>query len=604
MSQLSRFSISVFLLLFLLSNTHVKAQENFVVFFSAGIGLPLSANSFGAIPGIPNPGGLEFKSSANTLQPWFRVGGDMPVADKWRVGGALGITNYLLDYEAFEQTPIATEDGDIFLATQRHDLSMQFFAITIEPHVRYSVIDEIALNLAVPFSFPFTTDYTQTLRFTDPADLPFLDGSTELTTGRGTIEDIAAVVPGVAFSVEGVIPLDDAEAVVLVPSIGVSYSIGSWMKGASVRTVMPSLGIGVRYDAGADATPVFRDTSYVRDTVIILSPDVRYDTTVLANASAEEFDSGDTIRVLIHERYQILIPKPPAVLQVSMVLLFHADTGASSVATVTVTTVDRERSLPVVPAVVFDRNSWELPQRYWTGSGHWHYDVLNVIGARMATYPSAKIEVVAPNDTAAASVKMFLTEQHGIKKSRITTRVTDSETSSRTVHILSSSATIMEPLVIRDTISETTIPALMIMPEAVSEAGVASWTLKLFLNGDSVASLQRDSLLPETITWDVDEEIDASAVLTSQLRVQLLVTDNEGSIASSPRMGVRVRGPETLGSTKIQLRRTVLVRVPAAEVNGRPASDMKQLSDEESAAYVGRGLGDAERVLFKDSGVH
>ena len=345
------------------SPCRLVSQERLNVFGSVGGSFMASTGSFTNINGIPAPGPLDFTASGTSFQPWLYLGADMQFYDGLRVGGRLGISGYAFGYQANERVPIATPDGGTRLATLGHNLDVGLTGISIEPYARYShSAGQFAVDFGIPFTFTAVDDYSQTQRFTDPSDLQFVDGSVEQVTGEGAVPNVSTIVPGLTAGLEAMFPLDEDASLMLTPRFQIGYQIGSFHQSAPMRAFSVGLGLGVRYDPEASPSGPYRDTTFVRDTIMILSSNVTTRTTELANATGEEYPGVDTIRVVMHESYRTLIPKPPAVLEASLRLAFEAKDGTvTEQANVDVTIVERERTVPILPVVVFDALEGDIP---------------------------------------------------------------------------------------------------------------------------------------------------------------------------------------------------------------------------------------------------
>lgn len=544
-----------------------------------------------AIPGIPAPGPLVFTSQNTSVNFFFNAGADMQFGKIFRLGGRAGFTSYQFDYLASERVPIALEDGTIYVATIGHDLAMSFSTLWIEPTVRFEPIKQLGLQLGVPLSFPVSSDYLQTQYFIDPPGLPFLDGSISQVTGSGDVPGMAAIVPGITLQADGMFDMMPDGSLQLNPFASATIQVGSWNTGSTLRTTAFNVGVGVRYRFIEPPPPPepYRDTTITRDTVVILSQRVRTEVVELTSAVYDEVRRSDSIFITVNERYQRLIPKPPAVLQASLKLSFETDVGGiSKEAQLIVTKVARTRVVPILPIVVFDSLETRIPNRYqrittaaaemWTERAamlnpdvHWQYHVLNIVGDRMRRMPTTKIELIVYDDGTeegtriarerAVSVQRYVMSTFGISDKRLKIDVRHGQASQQPwVFIGDEFRTVLKPLEITDTLNETRLPRVRLSPDVVSEAGVRSWTVKAYNKDAEIRSFDGRGTTPATLIWDIAENVSTDEALTSVITTTLTVTDNEGATVKTDPIRIAPRGAETNDGRKVSIKRRRVLR--------------------------------------------
>jgi hypothetical protein len=524
-------------IIFMVHGASLRAQHDVDVNAGAGVSISTLLGTMSPIPGIPSPGPLTFTPQGSSTLPLFQLGVDLPIVSLFRFGGRLGYTSYQFDLSANENLPIATEGGEIYPATIRHDLSKSYSAVILEPYIRAEPLPWLGAQIGIPLYIPASTDYVQTQQFVDPPGLPFADGSTTQVTGSGQIPGMAAIVPGISIQADGLFPMLPDRTLMLNPFVGIATQISSWNTGTAMRTLSFNVGVGVRYRYTAPPPPPepIRDTTVYRDTIVILSQRISNEVVELMTTTNDESRSGDTINVTIRQRYQRLIPKPPAVLQASLRLSFESEVGGiSKEARLIVTKVQRTRVVPLLPVVVFDDGETRIPDRYrrittaeargWTEREsmmtpdvHWQYHVLNVVGDRLRKMASSKIELIAYDDGTEEgrrvaserllSVQRYIMAAFGIAERRLVIDLRHGQASQQPwVFLGDETRTLLKPLVVTDTIIESRLPRVRLSPDVVSEAGLRSWIVQTYNHGSLIKTFEGRGATPATLIWDMGED--------------------------------------------------------------------------------------------------
>lgn len=593
MRSIHRSSLTAVIAVFCLAVvSHVAvAQKDLDVYAGVGASFSWPLAPLTAIPGIPSPGQLTFEPQNTSVDPFFIAGADLRFGSLIRLGGRAGYIGYHYDYLASERVPISTEDGGIYIATIGHELSMSFSTLWIEPTIRIEPIKQVGLQLGIPLAFPITSDYVQTQYFLDPAGLPFLDGSVRQVTGSGTVPGMATIVPGVTLQADGLFPMTPDGSLLLNPLVGATIQVGSWNTGSTQRTMAINVGLGVRYRMIEPPPPPepYRDTVIIRDTVVILSQRVTTEVVDLTSATRDEVRRKDSIFLTIRERYQRLIPKPPAVLQASLRLTFETDVGGiSKDAQLIVTKVARTRTIPFLPIVIFDSLETRIPNRYqrittaaaetWSErlvmtnpEIHWQYHVLNIIGERMRRMPQTKIELIVYDDGTdegtriarerAVSVQRYVMSTFGISEKRLKIDVRHGQASQQPwVFIGDELRTVLKPLVVTDTVNETRLPKVRLSPDVVSEAGVRSWVVKAYNKDQELRSFEGRGATPATLIWDISENVSTDEALSSVITTTLSVTDNEGATVKTEAVRIAPQGATAQDGQRVSVKRRRVLR--------------------------------------------
>lgn len=598
--------------LLLLATVAVSAQEARLPLAAealVGAGVHTPVGSFGSVPGIPSPGPLSFTPESGSTGWWFRVGADLPVLEPVRAGLRLGAGSGTLRYTAVERVPIATEDGGTYLASLTHELSGSATMLSVEPYLRYEPLPWLAVSLGLPVSFALSQSYRQTLRFTDPAGLPFVDGSIEQVTGQGDIPNTAPVF-GLSIGAEGQLPLTSAKDIILVPHVGYRRQLTALNTNGAFTAQTFTVGVGVRYLFNAttneptaqpeppqvSATTVDRERIVVveRDTVVDLSATVvEPRTTLVATVtdSVEDIvDGRPVLRVTTREQYRRILPRPPSILRGSLRLAFvHEDGSVTEDARLQARRVRLTRTVPIMPLVVFDDTVSTLPTRYvrlstsaasgWKESMaliesgvHWQYNVLNIIGFRMRVNPATNITLLTYDDGTdegrgraerrLESVRSYLVQTFGIAARRIDVQIGRGQASQPPwVMFVDAQRTLLRPLTGTTVRNESSLPKVRVMPEAVSEAGIATWSVSMYQSGRPIRTFADTGAVPAALTWNMDENLGTDEVLAQQILVELRLQDKEGSSTKSEPGRIMMRSQSVTDVTGVPQPRTEVLRV-------------------------------------------
>lgn len=582
------------------------SQTEAVVGGNAGLRFNVANSSFNPITGIPSPDGtaLTFAATSNTIQPNVGVFADFHIAEQLRIGGRLSYAPIQLKYSANEIVPIATSNGSTYNATLQHRLRMDFTNIAIEPYVRYSPLDWLAVDVGLPLLFSVGTDYLQTQIFTDPANLTFLDGSVEQITGSGIVPATSTLVPSVSGRVEAVLPLSAEKRFFLVPSVGISQQLGSLHSTANITSFNVNIALGIRYSLRSSvASMQVVDTIVVSDTTFALSAQVTRPITELTSTSSERFEKPDTTTVVISNRYVTRLPKPPAVLAAGVRLSFINSAGdLSEEAQLKIWRVKRTRVVPLLPMVVFDDHTIDVPGRYvqlsrteatgWkerraslADAPHWQYNILNIIAGRMVRQPATKLGLMVYDDGTAQGrsivegrakeVQRYMTSVFGIDTKRISIEAKTGQASQQPwLFFVDSTRVLLSPLTMIDTLLETRLPQVKIEPDVISEAGLKKWKIAALHNNKEVHVFTDTSELPRALLWDMNQDLSSTDVSVGQIAVKCYVTDNDDVSSESDAAKISIRHQSITDVSGMLAERVEVLRVLGADYLNTPDEEV------------------------------
>jgi outer membrane protein OmpA-like peptidoglycan-associated protein len=250
----------------------------------------------------------------------------------------------------------------------------------------------------------------------------------------------------------------------------------------------------------------------------------------LPTADLEALAAGGDLKVTLNlqdKKGQSLVVSGPTVKLTVVQTLANLVVDPTSLTIEEVKTIDAS---PMLGQVYFAKGSSELSPQYvrFTESGETagfdeqqfrdtlekHYQLLNIIGKRLADSPTATIKLVGCNDNTgvekgkkklsgqrAEAVRDYLQTVWSIAPERVsiqarnlpqmpsTSRSKEGQAENRRVEIISSDPALMAP--IRSTYLTTRIdkPALMLRPDVVAPYGITEWTITASNASGSVATL-------------------------------------------------------------------------------------------------------------------
>jgi len=586
-------------LLLLLATTCLRAQSTYNLEVFGGVTFFTPLSTFTAISGIPNPGGLTFAPQGMTFAGHGGIGVDVPFADNWRAGLRAGLQGGGATYTAAEKLTIAQPSGP-YLATIEHNLVASLLLLNTEPYVRYEPFEWLGIDVGLPLMIPILSTYTQTEAFTDPAGLQFADGSVEQTTGSGKISSMRSPTLFASIRASAMLPLNARKEVFLTPQFDIQTSLQSLVTTATISAMLVRVGIGVRYSPRTIRSLV-RDTTYTRDTITVLS--ARGTRSVQANTElidqrVEEFASGaDTVRVLVSQHYRTTVPRPASLLRAALRVAFVGYGGRDVMdASVQIRKVRVTRHVPLLPVVVFTQMETAVPSRYSKlprrdaqrfsesqlhsdAPVHWQYHVLNVIGSRMTKHVQTRLTIRGVDDGSEIgaaliqgrieSVRTYLLSSFGIAPGRISTIIEHAERYHDWISLSDSTSVLTAPIIMTDTIMETTLPAVRLYPDVVNEVPLRAWSVLLMKDSTTIRSFADTLALPQQLTWNMNEDLEADSAQNSTMMATLSVFDVEGNVSFSEPSTIRVRAPQDpdVNAAPFERSEYLVISAPNASIN-------------------------------------
>lgn len=575
------------------------------------------------IQGLPTPPVTSFSSTAEGL-PSFFVDGTMGLTSTLDVGIRLAITPGTIRSTAQERLPIAV-NNNVVLASINHVRDVSTTLVAAEAFLRIPIHGIFRADVAAGATLPLAVRAVQRQRLVDPPGLRLPDGSIEQQTGAGTVQ--ASAVPSVALRLLASLAIGDALA--LEPGLGFRQVLASIGSGDGWAPLMVDAGLSLRINLSrptprgvlpvlldttpAVSPPVAVDTIVVNDTVTVAALGGT-GSVVLDRQSIQQ--DGSVIRVT--NRWKRTLPLPEAVLEASVRVRIGDRTDVQDAA-LKVVRIERIRTISVVPAIMFLEGTDKLRSEYNVASPGRPalFAVPEELAARARQAPMT-VQLVGWHD--GSTTRMALAERRlravramlGRLGRGSTIRiegllkVTD-QPALWSVVGLSGDAERIKDVTIRDTITETALPTILIEPDVVSDAGVVRWQCIATVSTDTVRVFRDGGAVPARLEWNMAENLSTQGILGQPIRIVMEVQDVDGRLAISDPAVVRVMAAGPLASVQPALQRTEAVRVitgpastdgtsPAATLSGIHAIEALSGGDAQIAALLQTVWGGSVRV--------
>ncbi len=235
------------------------------------------------------------------------------------------------------------------------------------------------------------------------------------------------------------------------------------------------------------------------------------------------------------------------------------------------------RMHPLLNYIFFDDNSTDIPTRYYKMNDEErrefsvrqlynlktldvYYQILNVVGKRMESFPQGRLTLIGCNSNEgkelnnldlskrrAEAVKNYLVNVWEIQPERIDIQsrnlpevpsnpnIQDGIEENRRVEIIANIPQIFEPLVIGDTIRESNPPNVRFKMRINTDIGIESWDLLTFQSDKELRRFSGSGLPPSIIDWDVKLEEEQKYIprFTEPLNYKLQVVDKDNKVWQS-----------------------------------------------------------------------
>jgi outer membrane protein OmpA-like peptidoglycan-associated protein len=235
--------------------------------------------------------------------------------------------------------------------------------------------------------------------------------------------------------------------------------------------------------------------------------------------------------------------------------------------------------------VFFEDNSSDIPNRYkritesekkdfsfkqffQQTTMEVYHNLLNIVGKRMAFYPQAELTLIGCNSNTdnekdnldlskkrAENVKQYLIDNWGIRPERIkiearnlpsiasNPKTEDGIAENRRVEIETNIPQLFDPMIVLDTLRNTSVPNLRFKPSVKTQIGIKSWKLTASQGGKTLKVFRANGELPKQLDWDFVGEENQKYIPNSDSPIQynLEIIDNDGKVWASDMQSMPVR---------------------------------------------------------------
>lgn len=520
---------------------------------------------------IPASGTQEYDPYSNYTQtPWAGFTMIFPklFGEGLGLSTSLNYAQYNLHATSTQSRTLQTTGGTSTTATVEH--RYDFFSQAAQWDLMfYAQMGKVARFEIGPWGGTgFFPEWNEAETVIQPSDARFSNGQTRQTidSGRTTREGVGTF--GIAIRASFEIPFLFGSA--LLPSLN-----------ARVGGVMPInqdiTDAGISGTIGAGFTLLFGNT---QGEIVPLEP--------MAEPVREPVSVADPDTMAVPP------PARPAP-SLTATLDFYSQTAAGRRADTLWLQPERtlhqmEFALP--DAVQFDPNSASLPNRYrrleraaattftldslaGLDAAELAGQTLNIVGFRMATYPSARLTVTGGKQRSepawfararAEAVREYLTTVWGIQPARITVAAAKGGSREATVNLAATLPEILQPVNLEWLEQEVVAGSVGIEPQIAAEHGVKGWRVTVLRNGKEIATLRDSDEGASTLDANllVGDAITGGAM--PRLQAELVVEDSAGATAIARDLLVVASGTVDEALAQHLFRRHILLVVSATEL--------------------------------------
>ncbi len=536
--------MKIFIVLFILSSIAVFSQEDYYDYeaaldsmefkpkygFFSNYNVNYHSVDFRSLPNVPSccP---RFTSGFGS---GFLFGGsyDYVLARDLFIGGRIGLHLFSSDLSKEEAVDLII-DGTSTIGKFEHNVQANFTRLQFFPNVSYRFLPQLFLHGGLDFSLITSANYKQIEVIKEPADRgTFINGLRYQNKNEGAIENINSFNINMRVGASYELPLNLTNSLRLAPEVFYSFWLLPTVKERKWNIHQLDIGFSLRYvqPPPPPPPPVPPLPPPMPNPILPGDPPE-----LVASVKAVEIDERGkenpnfSIRV---EDFTSLNMRP------LLNFIFFSENSAAI--------PDRYIKLSSDEARRFTLRSIQSSDALET-----YYNVLNIIGRRLADNPQISITIVGNNAhngvernnrdlslARANSVKSYFTDVWKIDEKRIAVnarnlprQATDSDEEgaddeNRRVEILSSNNSLYEPVITGDTIRVLSNTTVRFLPKSESETGIKDWRLAINFNNNLIQEFSGTGNLPEKIDWTLDNEDPNAPHRSGLLNYSLFVTDN------------------------------------------------------------------------------
>lgn len=419
-----------------------------------------------------------------------------------------------------EHTAIAV-DGVETAARIDHTLDASLGVVALQPLLRYAMVGGLAFSTGLELGYTIQHTFEQRETLEQPADAgAFLNGGRTRNVQTGEIPNANKFIMSWTAGLSYALPLNADNTLQLVPELSYRHPLTPVVQGITWTISSFTGGIGIRF-------------------VIPPSPSVPEEPPVV---------KPDTTPIIVQSVPPPVVVAPPPAPEPDQVLTTTiATTGVSAtgvespVAVLQLEEIASSRVIPLLPYLFFDGNETVLPQRYTSSTEGenalaMHRSMLRELGRRMQSDPTATLRITGITSTAkdaiiadetaksrARAVAKYLNTNYNIPQSKLlvassplpaattpSTLDADGVAEINRVELSSSSAALLGPVRLNDTIRSSTPPTLRFRTTTASTAPVLGWEIRISQEGKGLKTFKGQGAAPEMVNWTMDLEDQAT----------------------------------------------------------------------------------------------
>lgn len=494
--------------------------------------LPYSSGDIAGIPGVPC---CAPTLSGRSGRGGFAIGGiaQFPIGSDFALRLGLGYSRMTTLLHASEKIGNTVERGVTVDAMVEHRIEMERGSVGLDATAVWSPFPfPLSLRLGGAGDYLLQKNYSQSETLTSPNGITFTNGR------RSRNESSGPFSAGRAFQLAAVggLSYDIAmgPSLLLSPEIVWHQGLIPGLKDDSWKVSSLRLGatLAIATEPEVGGPPHSAPTIAPRASVSARSIDQSGEESPIVQIRIEEFLSTQ-LRPLLN--------------------YIFFDEGSATLPA-------RYERLSRAESSVFDPN--RLRRRTMLGTYH---NLLNIIGQRMQGSPSSTLRLVgcAPDGSDEIATKMlggaraeavaqYLQERWGIERSRlrVEARATPEKPSNpndpdgivenRRVELYATPSTLLDPLVINDTIRTATPPGIRFHTETASEGGIARWRLVASQNGNRIKEFAGAGSPPSTVDWNLADDQASVPTAPAAINYQLEVTDAAGATTTTEASAIAI----------------------------------------------------------------
>lgn len=519
-----------------------SAQEQPRVGLFGNYTFDMQTASFGALPGVPNCcpeftggtgsgvfGGLTYLSPIET---------NLFMDIRLHYGGFSGTMT------SRQTLPVVTATGTTTNAEIEHSLTSSFTQIGVEPLLGYRLTRDLAIRGGILAAYRISSTFEQRETMLQPTNATFETGRRTRNEARGDLPFVSSV--GLSFTVGASydLPLNADRTMFISPEVYYTFSPFSVVENVSwtISHLRAGIAVSLIPPSAVDSLDAFQLFDVARRTPLPMrgQTNVAFIPSIAAVGIAEDGTRSGEQAIKIEQ---------------------FAST----------------RIRPLLPYVFFNEKSVAIPERYTPLNSEQvdrysldnfynldamvtYHQLLNIVGKRMQEKPSATLTLTgfagaeelmseatqrSQGQARAENVRTYLISTWGIEPSRITVAQRDALASpssttepegraeNRRVELSSSDASILAPVVSRDTMRVFSPTGFRFTPSIDPQVPIASWTVFVSEDERLIKTFHGDSALPSSVDWRVAEQEMYIPVGSRTLEYMLVARDTNGRVIPS-----------------------------------------------------------------------